>query len=205
MSRDSPTPNSEPTDSQGRPIAPDVAHELQTAYLRIKPAAMALRMWRRLLSEGDRELLGGDVEEAYQRHGTVGMWMEAWDVSFERATIEVARGLNLMSEETAGWLLQELGEEDTTAPPSHPVWHPDRGELRLGNRLIRSVRMTRNPTNVRLIIEAFEAAGWPARIENPLSYGEDELYETLRNLNRDLKLIQFRAQEDGEAVVWVRR
>lgn len=192
-------------DSPGRPIAPEVAEELQTAYLRIKPDAIALRMWRRLCSEGDRELLGGDVEEAYQSHGTVGMWMEARNVSLERATIEVARGLNLMSEETAGWLLRELGEEDTTAPPSDPVWYPDRGELRLGNRLIRRVRMTRHPTNIRLIIDAFEEAGWPARLDNPLGYGKKELYETLRNLNNNLKVIRFRAQEDGEAVVWERR
>jgi hypothetical protein len=75
MSRRSHTPKSGSKDSQGRPIAPDVANELQTAYLRSKPAAMALRMWRRLFSEGDRELLGGDVEEAYQR---MALWACGW-------------------------------------------------------------------------------------------------------------------------------
>jgi len=84
--------------------------ELQTAYHRIRPAMSAARLWERVLTPADRERLGGDMEEAYYSHGTVGMWTTLRGVSGERAVIDVAKKLNLMDDETAQWLLREIGD-----------------------------------------------------------------------------------------------
>ena len=71
-------------------LAPDVAGELDVAYQRVKPFVSAERFWRRMLSEADRRKLGGDLEKAYGRHGTAGMWMKLRGVSIQRGVLDVA-------------------------------------------------------------------------------------------------------------------
>ena len=161
-------------------------------------------MWRRLFTESDRQQLDDDLETSWKKLGTVGMWMQVRDVSLERAVIDIAHGLGLMSEQTVRWLLRELGEEMSDAPPCdiRPVWDATTGELWFDHRLIRRVRITQTPSNIQQILDAFEAAGWPHRIDNILPYGPEQLHQALRSLNSSLKEIRFRSQKSGEAVVW---
>ena len=70
--------------------------------------------------------------------------------------------------------------------------------------MIRPVRVLRNPSNIQHVLDSFESAGWPSRIDNPLGLGQEQLHQTLRSLNRGLKAIRFHAQEGAEAVVWQR-
>jgi len=195
------------TFKNGRPVPKDLAEKFYEAFLRIKAGAVAIRMWERLFTEEDRERLGGDLDECFSRLGTASMWAQAKGVSMERAVIDVARGLELMSDQTANWLMRELRLEDpgTTAQADRPFWDAAQGKLKFGRRVIRSIRVMKNPSNIQRILDAFHRAGWPTRIENPLSLGQQQLHEAIRSLNRGLKRICFRSQEGGQAIIWERR
>ena len=198
------SPEGPVVDSRGRQISREVANELNTARFRVEPAVVAGRMWRRLFTEDDRQRLGGNIEACWPRLGTVRMWIKARGVSPERAVIDVARGVELMSEETARWLLRELDLESPQPPPpsERPVWRSETGELRIGDRVIRRIRVMREPSNIHQVLDAFQAAGWSSRIKNPLTRDQQQLHETLRSLNRDLEMVRFRAQEGGQAITW---
>lgn len=94
-------------------LSPRAAEELKTNALRIRAAACALRLWERIFTEEDRQRLGGDLQTAWRKHSTAGMWMMLRGVSLGRAVVEVAHALNLIDASTAGWLLRELGEVST--------------------------------------------------------------------------------------------
>lgn len=194
-----------PADSSGRELNPKVAQELQTQSLRIKPPVAATRLWERVLTERERQQLGGSLDACYPRLGTAGMWMRIRGVSLERAVIEVARELGFLDQPTATWLLREVGEELPRSPSaSLPAWDRKSGTLRLGKRIIRRVRVMKQPSNIQQILDAFQAAGWPTRVANPLSLGQQQLHESLRSLHRGLKKLRFRSQEGGQAITWER-
>jgi hypothetical protein len=84
--------------------------ELRTQYLRVKSPAVAMRMWERMLTDKDKERLGGDLDKAYQKYSTAGMWMKLRGVSLERALIDVAHGTGFLDQVTRDWLLREVGQ-----------------------------------------------------------------------------------------------
>ena len=196
--------SAEIVDSRGQRISGEVANELNRARLVIQPFMVAARLWRRLLTAEDRRRLGGSLESAYQRLGTARMWQEARGVSLERAVVDVARGVGRMSEATARWLSRELALDDPPPPADRPIWHPEKGKLCFGSRVIRRVRMMRNPSNIQQILDAFQGAGWPSRIDNPLGTDQQRLHQALRSLNGSLEMIRFRSQEGGGAISWER-
>ena len=196
-----------PITSMGKEISTIVAEHLTTQALRVKPAIAADQLWARVLTSDERDRLGGDLERAWRELGTAGIWRKLHRVSAERAVIDVAVALNHLDEPTAKWLLREIGEAEGETPsfsPGRPSWDPERGELRLGSDLIRHVRIFARPTNVQLILNAFQAAGWPARIDNPISRCVDQqrLHQAVRSLNEGLNGIGFHVQEGGKAVTW---
>jgi len=98
------------TSSGQRSLPQRVVDELQTNALRIQAAMSAAWLWERVLTERERQRLGGALEEAWRRYGTAGMWMRLRGVSAERAVVEVAHGLGFLDDATCRWLLRELGE-----------------------------------------------------------------------------------------------
>ena len=166
------------------------------------------RLWERVLTDEEQQRLGGNLSDAYYRLSTAGMWMELRGVSVERAIIEVAHELSFLTESNARWLLREIGEDSPTPPPTpeHPNWHRESGELRSGAQVIRRVRVMASPSNIQLILNAFQAAGWPSRIDDPLPDGPDQqrLHQAILSLNEGLDSIRFHVQEGGQAVTWGR-
>jgi hypothetical protein len=70
-----------------------------------------------------------------------------------------------------------------------PRWDADIGELRWLSRLVRSFR--RDAANQRAVLAAFEVAGWPSRILDPLAKRfrkktKERRWETVKGLNRGL-------------------
>jgi hypothetical protein len=93
-------------------LPPDVLARLQEAWLRVTNFAAAARVWERLTDE-QREQLGGTLPTAYERLGTVGMWMtlhNRW--SQPRAIIELARELSLIAEADYRWLDRKVAAID---------------------------------------------------------------------------------------------
>jgi hypothetical protein len=165
---------------------------------------IAFEVWDDVFNDEDRKMLGGDLEACWRRLGTAGMWMEARRVCLERALIDMAVGCDLMTLAQARKLETALDLPDRKLPHVLPQWDPQNGSLSFDGRLIRNVRILRDKSNIQKVLDAFEAAGWPTRIDNPLVLGQQQLHETIRSLNHGLETIRFHTQEGAEAVVWCR-
>lgn len=189
-------------------LSPLAIEELKTQTARVRLFASALLVWQRLLTPEERERLGGDLAAAWRRFGAIGMWTEVRGVSPEQAVLEMAVGIGHMSPANYDWLRRELGlpsapAAPATARPAVPSWDSASGELRWGGQTIRNVRVMREPSNVQLLLDAFEAQGWPPRIDNPLPDAEPhQLNQALQQLKKNLSGIAFRSQEGGKVVCW---
>lgn len=89
----------------------------------------------------------------------------------------------------------------------HPVWNADRRELCMGNVVLRHFR--RAAENQMLLLQAFQEAGWPHEIDDPLPGGggvepKSRLKETVARLNRALKgmALHFGVSHRGTEAVW---
>lgn len=90
--------------------SPRALEQLITAELRIRPLASAELLWERHLLQKDKQRLGGDLSNALRQYGTAGMWARVRGVSKERAVVDVAKLIGLLSDADADWLLREIGE-----------------------------------------------------------------------------------------------
>ena len=81
-----------------------------------------------------------------------------------------------------------------------------RGILWYGDKPARKVAT--QAWRLRKVLDCFEEAGWPDRIDNPLAdphthVGESEaLHETLSCLREGLAYINFRADGSGKGIIW---
>src|SRR5262249_37018547 len=142
----------------------------KTQLLRVMPNTAAQRLWDRILSPTDREALGGDLATAYRDGRTVGMWARLRGCTSERAVAELAHRLGFINVDTQNWLLREFGEVPPPAaePLDRPVWDVERRELRFQGTVIRRVRRPNKARNVVGVLTAFEEAGWPPQMDDPL-------------------------------------
>lgn len=102
----------QPTAGVGIAFPKWAEYEWQTAFLRVKGSAAALRLWDRVLTAEDRRRLGGDLEEAYTRHsGAVGMWRYLRGVSLPRAVVDVGVRTGFLDADRGRELLRVIGEE----------------------------------------------------------------------------------------------
>lgn len=86
--------------------------EWTTAFQRVKGAAVAVRLWERVLTEADRRRLGGDLEAAYALHGgAVGMWRHLRGVTVPRAVVDVGVRVGFLDADGGRTLLRVIGEE----------------------------------------------------------------------------------------------
>ena len=83
---------------------------LQDLVLRIQPAVIAHKLWTQILTQEEREQLGGSLEAIYADGKTVGIWLRLHRVSQRRAIIEVARELEYLTELSADRLIRKIGE-----------------------------------------------------------------------------------------------
>jgi hypothetical protein len=183
---------------------PQVLEEMRRLVLYIHTPVMAQRLWERVLSDGDRRRLGGNLQVSYARlGGTAGMWKKLRGGSLEQAVLEVARELEFLGQVGYERLLRAVGKKTTGSPrPDRPVWNGSNGELRWKDRVIRRVRVFARPSNIHIILDEFERQDWFDRINNPLSLGQQQLHQALRSLNRSLSEIHFHAQEGGQVITW---
>jgi len=103
-----------PLPSASRTLPPQVLVELEANAVRIKAPLCAQLLWDRVLTQEERQRLGGNLQTLYYQQGTAGIWMKLRGVSVERAVLDVAHELDLLSDQRYHWLLRELGE-----PPYH--------------------------------------------------------------------------------------
>ncbi len=185
-------------------LPPKVMEELQTQYLRIKAFVSATRLWERVLTNQERQRLGGEVEGSHAKLGTVGMWQAVRGGSDARAVIDIAQALGFLDQTGYHWLLGEIGEKPRKVqePLHRPTWDAREGELRLAGQVIRPVRVLGKPSNVQIILDAFQKAKWARQIRNPLPLGQQQLHQALRSLNKSLREIRFHSRNGGQIISW---
>ncbi len=181
---------------EGCQLPPRALAMLGELELKVKAAPSADRLWQIVLTEADRQQLGGDLQECYSRYGTFGMWAELKGVSKLRALIEVGRKLGFLDDTHFRWLIREIGEEDqNSTEPGRPRWDRKLCELRFEGRLIKKVRGPKVARNIVALLDAFEEEGWPPHIFDPLRAGPNpkRLQDTVESLNVGLEEIRFHA------------
>jgi hypothetical protein len=186
-----------------RALDPRIKDELNAQYLRVQAPTAGALLWNRVLNNQERQRLGGNFAQAFASLGTIGMWRKLPRVSRPRAIVDTAHALGLLQETNYHWLLRGIGEgADQAMSPDRPAWNSQTGELRWKKQLLRRVRVMAVPTNIQIILDAFQAAGWAGLIPNPLSLGQQQLHQALRSLNQGLNKIRFHAREGGQIISW---
>jgi hypothetical protein len=84
-----------------------------------------------------------------------------------------------------------------------PVWNYKRSELSLNGEVIKRVTRPSVAANVIKVLDSFEAAGWPDRIDDPIVPGDwQKLNDTVKSLNKHLIRIRFHADGSGRGITW---
>lgn len=88
---------------------------------------------------------------------------------------------------------------------SIPTWDEDLHELWFRGKLVK--RLSRRAKSQAPICRAFEACGWPIRINDPLPLDDgieprQRLHDAIKLLNRGQRLIHFGGDDTGKGVVW---
>ncbi len=88
-----------------------------------------------------------------------------------------------------------------------PQWDRKLRELSFDGRVVKQFRLPAK--NQELLLSAFEEEGWPRSIDDPLPYvagrsPKARLHVTIRSLNANQanRLLHFRGNGTGEAVLW---
>jgi hypothetical protein len=86
---------------------------------------------------------------------------------------------------------------------NNPYWNRANGELWFRNKLIRRVRICKDPTNGQLILDAFEAADWRSPISIPSTdMDPGKVHSAVNYLNEPLNLKLFHVQGGGSQITW---
>jgi hypothetical protein len=168
------------------------------------------RIWRTSFTEEERQTIAADKSMGPD---IIDIWAKFKGVSPTRAILELAREANLLADPDFHRLSCSLGEEMKHAEGLPlPVWDKQRGELWLGNTLVKRLRRLKVATNAILILDAFQELGWPECMDDPLPPNQNlrqsrtkRLQDTIKSLNNNLKLIRFRGTGRGNEIAWDRR
>ncbi len=98
-----------------RKLQPRHEEELRSCISGVGPLVSAQLLWDRVLTPEQRQRLGGDLVQLYQRYGTVGTWRKLYGGSRVRAALDIARELGLLTDQKHSWLLREWGESPRDA------------------------------------------------------------------------------------------
>lgn len=177
-------------------------------YSRVQIPHSFERMWNQLLTEADRQTLGGDLDQAHQHFGTTSAWMLVRGVANRFvALVQVGFELEFLTQQIAQHLLRALAEPEgkpVTKSEVTPRWNRDLGTLSLAGEMLRKVKRFKIRSNVERILDAFEDHGWPLSIANPLEDSKDhvKIQQAVKQLNEKLLNIRFLVTAGGTRVIW---
>ena len=89
-----------------------------------------------------------------------------------------------------------------------PHWDEEARELRYRGKVVRVVTRPKQAYNIVEILRAFEAAGWPPRVDDPhrRKPNDETRRRDVSNLNKglDTSLLKFACDGDGTGFLWRR-
>jgi hypothetical protein len=186
-----------------KPLDPKTNQELSDLAIKLKGPMVARRVHSDLFCDDDRAAI---TEGGLDHLHVVDQWVRLRRVPIPRAILDLAHGIELITDATYRRLLKKIQEQDRRPKTvKHPAWHSSRGELIFDGQVVRTVRGASVATSIRAILDSFQRQGWPDRIDSPRLYANDKqrLRETIATLNRRLSGIRFLSDGSGEGVRWV--
>jgi hypothetical protein len=176
----------------------------------LEPFDSASRIWHDYLSDRERRELGNNLEQAFRRYGgTLGMVGHARKCSEIESLLWLCEQLGTLPAARLQSLRKELGlpkKSVRSRYASHiPRWDRIRGELLLGERVVRKIRSTKIAHRAVAILDAFEQCDWCECIQNPLKSGDPhEMRDAVYSLNNGLEQIRFKCDGTGTGIIWER-
>ncbi|MDR3639626.1 MAG: hypothetical protein P4L84_37850 [Isosphaeraceae bacterium] len=160
---------------------------------------------RWLVSEGYIE----HAEEKTRPKDKRRVFLKVENFAFRPSTsfVLTARGEKLTAQPGRALLEADKAHPLSIKVSINPRWDPDRRELTWNDRLIKKFRLPAE--NQERILIAFEEAGWPVRIEDPLHRTHKidpkiRLHESIKSLNRNqtFPVLRFTGDGRGQGVIW---
>ena len=173
---------------------------------RIQNATAARKLWNEIFNEEDRRRCDDDLETAYHNGGVIGMWRKARGGTIDDALLDAAHALGFLTVQARDSLAQFVPGRRRKLDPNKPHWNAEARKLTYRGKVVREVKRPKQAYNIVTILAAFEAAGWPPRIDDP--HGRQPSDETRRrdmeNLNKLIRvpIIRFECDGNGTGFVW---
>ena len=189
------------------PPLPDWATQLvEDTTRRIQNATAARKLWNEIFNDADRRRCDNDLENAYRNGGVIGMWQKARGGTIDDALLDAAHALGFLTVQARDSLAQFVPGRRRKLDPNKPHWNAEARKLTYRGKVVREVKRPKQAYNIVTILAAFEAAGWPPRIDDP--HGRQPSDETRRrdmeNLNKLIRvpIIRFECDGNGTGFVW---
>ena len=147
-----------------------VQRSLETALARIWNETAARELWTDCFTAADRRKFAEPWPEVWKKHNIIGMWHIARGTpTWNECIIEIAHALGFINVQRRHSLPMRWRRSRPVWPDFSavcvPHWDEDARELRYLGQVVRVVKKPRR--NIVGILRAFEAAGWPHRIDDP--------------------------------------
>ena len=189
------------------PPLPDWATQLvEDTTHRIQNATAARKLWNEIFNDADRRRCDNDLENAYRNGGVIGMWQKARGGTIDDALLDAAHALGFLTEQARDRLAQFVPGRRRKLDPNKPQRNAEARKLTYRGKVVREVKRPKQAYNIVTILAAFEAAGWPPRIDDP--HGRKPSDETRRrdmeNLNKLIRvpIIRFECDGNGTGFLW---
>ena len=176
--------------------------EINEASLRIRGAEAFLRFWERVLTDVEKEQVGGDVEECFARNShCVNLLCELRNWTPEKAIVEIAYQLEFLTVQRYSSLMRLIAGADvgaiTTSDEAsiRPNWNRQTGHLEFRGQICREVRVAR-ATNLVPVLDSFQESNWPRCVEHQVSSIDPQrIHDIVGSLNSSLEGIRFHVNE----------
>lgn len=147
------------------------------------------------------------------KHGIIDLWHIAHGTpTWNECIVEIAHALGFINGPRRDFLLGELGAKPRAGmaskarAPAIPHWDDDARELRYLGQLVRVVKSPKQAHNIVGVLRAFEAAGWPPRIDDPhrRKSNDETRRRDVETLNKRLlkPLLKFACDGNGVGFLW---
>ena len=175
--------------------------EINEASSRIRGPEAFLRFWDRVLTDVEKEQLGGDVEDCFERNkhcANLLCRLRAWGP--EQAIVEIAYQLEFLTVQRYTQLMNlitgtDIGIATAIETNTRPSWNRQTGHLEFRGLICREVRVAR-ATSIVPVLDSFQESNWPRCVEHRVSSIDPQrIHDIVGSLNSNLQGIRFHVNE----------